>query len=78
MCEALDYIEQRGIAKGEDKHLILLICRKLRKGKRAEQIAEDLDEDEIRVQMICDIAEKYAPEYDEEKILNEVSALKEA
>ena len=78
MCEALDYIEQRGMARGEDKQLITIVCRKLRKGKDAEQIAEDLDEDEIRVQMICDIAEDYAPEYDEEEILKKVSALKEA
>ena len=68
MCEALDYIEQRGMARGEDKHLVTLVCRKLRKGKVAEQIAEELDENGIRVQMICDIAEDYAPEYDEEEI----------
>lgn len=81
MCEALDYIEQKGIeqgiVRGEDKHLIEQICRKLRKCKNAEQIAEDLDEDEIRVQMICDIAKKYAPEYDEGQILNDVLAMKE-
>lgn len=81
MCEAIDYYEQRGIeqgiVRGEDKHLIALICRKLRKGKDAEQIAEDLDEDEIRVQMICNIAEKYAPEFDEEQILKDVLMLKE-
>ena len=34
-----------------------------------EQIADELEEDVVRIQVICDAAEKFAPGYEEEKVL---------
>ena len=54
------------------------ICRKLRKGKNVSQIAEDLEEDEIRVQAICNEAVRFAPDYDEEQVVKVVLEQAEA
>ena len=56
-------------ARGEQKTLVKQVCRKLRKGMSHTQIAEDLEEDEIRIKVICDIASDFAPDYDENKVL---------
>ena len=64
-----------GEARGEGRKLIRLVCRKLRKGKNVQEIAEDLEEDEVRIEVICDEASKYAPDYDEEKVIRAVEAL---
>ena len=58
-----------GRAEGEECNLIRLVCRKLRKGKKAEEIAKDLDEDETRISAICETASKYAPDYNEEDVI---------
>ena len=55
--------------EGREEYLISLICRKLRKGKSIEQIADELEEDEVRVKVICGIADEFAPDYDEEKVM---------
>ncbi len=55
--------------EGREEHLIRQICRKLRKGKDAAQIADDLEEDEIRMGVICGIAKEFAPDYDEEQVI---------
>ena len=60
--------------EGREEHLITQVCRKLRKGKTTEQIADELEEDALRVKVICDVAEEFAPEYDEEKVMAAVSA----
>lgn len=57
-----------GISYGKDMHLIDLICRKLRKGKTPEIITEELEEQLDNVQLICKIADEFAPEYDVEKV----------
>ncbi|WP_168171667.1 hypothetical protein [Oribacterium sp. C9] len=46
-----------------------MVCRKLRKFKTVSQIVEDLEEDEIKIKAICDAAEKFAPDFDEEKVI---------
>ena len=46
-----------------------MVCRKLKKGKSIEQIADELEEEEARIQVLCDVARDFAPEYDERKIL---------
>ena len=60
--------------EGENKKLVDLVCRKLAKGKSPEAIAESLEEAPDAVQRICDVAAKYAPDYDTEKILQEFLA----
>ena len=53
-----------GKAEGEEKMLINIICRKLKKATDPQTIAKELEEDLERVQNVCRVAEKYAPEYD--------------
>ncbi|MBR6316331.1 MAG: hypothetical protein IKR58_04960 [Lachnospiraceae bacterium] len=71
VCTYADAMERKGIVKGmeqgEERRLITLICKKLRKGKSIEQIADEVEEDEIRVKVICDALSALAPTYDEEK-----------
>ena len=57
--------EERGIRWGENKKLVIQVCRKLRKGKTAETIAEELEEPLETIESICQTAVKYAPDYDE-------------
>lgn len=60
---------ERGIEIGTQKHLLQMVCKKLRKGKDVNTIAEELEEDMAVIREICDVAKDYAPEYDEEEIL---------
>ncbi len=64
-----------GYGSGELSKLVSLICRKLKKGKEPETIAEELEEDLETVQHICEIAKGYVPEYDVAEIVNRVQAL---
>ncbi len=73
-AETMQMFKEEGREEGREGHLITQVCRKLRKGKTTEQIADELEEDELRVKVICDVAEEYAPEYDEEKVMAAVSA----
>lgn len=67
-----DLGREEGKAEGRAEREIELICRKLAKGKSPEVIAEDLEENLSEVQRICDVAAKYAPDYNTEKILMEL------
>ena len=58
-----------GREEGEENRLIRQVCRKLRKGQDYVEIAEDLVEDEAHIKAICDAAEKYAPDYNEELVI---------
>lgn len=72
MCNLSDAIEERGIQKGIQKgvqkgekiKLIELICRKVKKGKQPEAIAEELEEDLKSVSEIYEAVLKTAPDYD--------------
>lgn len=59
---------EEGVEKGEAKVLIAQICKKLRKGKTPEAIAEEVEEPLEKVLKICALAEKVAPEYPEEQV----------
>ena len=59
--------EARGETKGENKKLLSLICKKLRKRQSAEVIADALEEDVAVIQKICNMIAPLAPDYDEEK-----------
>ena len=60
--------------EGKTDLLVRKVCKKLQKGKSIPQIADELEEDEIRIRAICQEAEKFAPDYDEEKVLDAVQA----
>lgn len=62
-------------AEGREEHLISQICKKLAKGKTIEQIAYEVEEDDVRVETICDVAIKYAPNYDIEAIWRELQQI---
>lgn len=57
-----------GIAEGEARLLISQICKKLRKGKTLELIAEELEVEVSKLQGIYDVAIAYAPDFDYELI----------
>ena len=69
--------EKRGEKRGQNYKLVSLVCRKLRKGKRPEVIAEDLEEDLNLIKIICQAAERFAPGYEEEKVFMECSKVLE-
>lgn len=58
----------QGIPQGETIKLISMICRKMKKGKNAVVIAEELDEEPETVEQIYGVAKSFAPEYDAREI----------
>ncbi len=66
---------EEGREEGRTDLLVSQVCKKLRKGKSIAQIADELEEDEMRITVICKEAEKFAPEYDEEKVSEALGAL---
>ena len=64
--------EEIGKEIGKEANRISLICKKLRRGKSVEEIADEMEEGLESIKAICTIASKYAPDYDSEKILKEV------
>ncbi len=61
-----------GTAIGADKHLIELICKKLKNGKFIDVIASEVEEEADVIRPICDVAARYAPDYDVDAIYNEL------
>lgn len=64
--------EARGIKLGENRIIMIKICKKLQKRYTISKIAEELEEPEEKIERLCKVAERYAPEYDVEKICSEV------
>jgi predicted transposase YdaD len=62
---------REGINQGTSYKLMELVCKKLRRHKSVSEIAEDLEEDEGFIQKMYNVAEKYAPEYDVDKVMEE-------
>ena len=58
--------------EGRIKTRVSLVCRKLAKGMEAAAIADMLEEEEDVIQDICNVAKRYAPEYDIESITEEL------
>lgn len=73
--EARQAGRQEGYQAGRQELLVGQVCKKLRRQKSVSEIAEALEEDEATIQRICDIAGKYAPDYDEEEICKEMSGM---
>ena len=64
---------EEGREEGEQRKLIQLICKKLEKNIAVSEIADMLEEDLETIQEISNVASKYAPEYDIDKIMAELS-----
>ena len=67
---------EEGRLVGEEQLLFRLICTKLKKGKKPEVIAEELEEDLPRVKAICEAAAAFAPEYDWRSVYEEIEKQK--
>ncbi len=59
---------EQGRTEGKAMYLIEQICKKLRKAKSPALIAEELEEQPEKIEKICRLAEKFAPEYDEREV----------
>ncbi|MDE5779659.1 MAG: Rpn family recombination-promoting nuclease/putative transposase [Lachnospiraceae bacterium] len=68
MCNFSEAILERGLESGALRKLVMQVCCKLRKGKEAAQIADELEEDIEQINNICEAARHFAPDYDEEKV----------
>ena len=64
---------RKGEAIGAEKKLIKQVCKKLTKGFDSSTIADMLEEDEIHIQEICNIASEFTPNYDAEKIYEQLT-----
>lgn len=63
---------EQGLGIGEEIKLIKLVCGKIGLGQSIEQIATDLLEDEEHIKRISQIASKHAPDYNADKIYEEL------
>ena len=59
---------EEGEAAGQELKLIEMICKKIKKNKMVEQIADELEEEIGDVQRIYDVATEFAPDYDVNEI----------
>lgn len=66
-----------GNQDGQLKKLVDQVCRKLRKGKTAEVIAEELEEDMENILLICESASEYAPDYDNDIVYEKLRLSRE-
>ncbi len=66
-------MREEGRTEGELTKLINQIYRKAVKGKLPEEMAQDLEEDVVEVKRIYDVVVKYIPDFDTEKILEELN-----
>lgn len=66
-----------GNQDGQLKKLVDQVCRKLRKGKTAEVIAEELEEDLENILPICESASEYAPDYDNDIVYEKLRLSRE-
>ncbi len=66
--EGIEIGKEIGMSQGQDKKLVEIVCRKLRKGKSIENIAYELEENTATIKQICHIANEFTPDYDENKV----------
>lgn len=90
MCQALEELmkeefeekkkegEKLGREAGEILKLISIVCKKLVKGKNIAEIAEDLEETEEVIGQICNMARKYAPDYNVDEIYKKLYQKKDS
>lgn len=65
-----------GYSEGEEKKLIELICKKMKKNCSAEEIADLLEEDKEKVEAIYNTVLNFAPDYNIEKIWKKLGGRK--
>ena len=74
--EAYDVQETRRVSReeGEQLYLIKQIIKKIQKHYSVERISDNLDESPDTIQPIYDLAMKQAPDFNAEKILNQLTS----
>ena len=65
-----------GYSEGEEKKLIELICKKMKKNCSAEEIADLLEEDKAKVETIYNTALDFSPDYNIERIWKKLGGRK--
>lgn len=60
--------KKRGRSRGRRQSFISLVCKKIRKNKAVSVIAEELEEPEEKISLICETASRFAPDYDADQI----------
>ena len=63
---------EEGLEQGRLERNVQLICKKLKKRLSIPEIADLLEEAVTSIQDICDVAAKYHPDYDIDKIMAEL------
>ncbi len=63
---------KKGIEKGIEKGLVQLVCKKMRKGRALEVIAEELEEDISVIAPIYETAGRFSPEYDSDLVYEQI------
>lgn len=72
------YDVEQAREEGETLHLVSQVCKKLAKGKDLDEIADELEEDVEVIKPMYDVAVKYVPDYDAEKVFEAYKEMKEA
>ena len=79
MCKAIQDMQDEARIIGREEggllKLISQVCRKMQKGKNADIIADELEEELDIVENICRVAVGFAPEYDAVAIYNEIQKI---
>lgn len=63
---------EEGVKLGDRWRMVTLVCKKMKKNKELEEIAEDLEEEVEALQPIYRAAERFAPEYDPKLVFDEI------
>lgn len=71
--EELNKCEKKGYAAGDLQRLIIQVCKKMKKEKPLEEIAEDLEEEVSVIEPIYNAAKDFAPEYDPKAIFERLN-----
>jgi len=61
---------ESGIEIGEQKNKVILICKKLQKGKSLDVIADEMETDRDSIAAVFAVVQRFAPDYDMEKVLD--------
>ena len=68
MCEAIQGIHEDGIELGKIEGKIVIVCRKVKKGKSVELIADELEDTVENISPIYEAVVKCGPDKDAEEI----------
>lgn len=75
MCREIEIMRNQAFEEGRIMQLIKQVCVKMRKFSSAEDIANDLVEQDVPlIQKIMDVAPRFAPDYNADAIYEALKA----